>query len=249
MLKTIIIDDEPAAREKLVFLLENYCANDIQISAVCKSGEEGLKAISELKPDLIFLDVEMPFITGFDLLRQLTDINFDIVFTTAHDHYAIKAIKFSALDYLLKPIDLEQLKDAVKKAVAKKTEDKTDTRYRHFIGNTEGKEKLTSISVPTANGYLMIKINEIVWCGAVNYFCVINLVNKQEIVTTRTLKELDELLFDSGFLRIHRSHTINLSHIVRYIKGSGGQVEMTTGAHLDVARRSKDELINRMQAI
>jgi two-component system, LytTR family, response regulator len=246
MLSTIIIDDEPAAREKLQLLIEKYCADKITLKAVCKSPEEGIAAIAKHNPDLIFLDVEMPSMTGFDMLRKIARVNFEVIFTTAHDHYAIKAIKFSALDYLLKPIDLEQLLDAINKAVEKKGMMHAGKRVENFIGNMEAKEKLSSLSVPTANGFMMMKVEDIVWCGAVNYYTVIHLKDKSELIATRTLKEFEELLTESGFIRIHHSHMINVAHLKRYIKGSGGQVEMSDGKTLDVSRRKKDELLERI---
>lgn len=245
MLRTLIIDDEPAAREKLQMLVEKYCNDKIEIIAVCKSPEEGIEVINEHNPDLIFLDVEMPSMTGFDMLRKLGKINFEIIFTTAHDHYAIKAIKFSALDYLLKPIDLEQLQEAVMRAIEKKGINHADKRYENFIGNLETKEKLSTLSVPTGDGYLMLKISDIVWCAAANYYTVFHLQNKTEIVATKTLKDFEELLSDSGFIRIHHSHMINIAHMKRYIKGEGGQVEMSNGKTLDVSRRKKEELLLR----
>ena len=248
MLSTIIIDDEPAAREKLQLLLEKYCSDKITLAEICKSPEEGMDAIAKHRPDLIFLDVEMPTMTGFDMLRKIGKVNFEVIFTTAHDHYAIKAIKFSALDYLLKPIDLEQLQDAIIKAVEKKGMMHAARRVENFIGNMEAKEKLSSLSVPTSNGFMMMKVEDIVWCSAVNYYTVVHLKDKSEVIATRTLKEFEELLSDSGFIRIHHSHMINIAHLKRYIKGTGGQVEMSDGKTLDVSRRKKDELLLKINA-
>lgn len=243
MLKSIIIEDVEAAREKLQMLIKNYCSNSIELVALCKNAEEGIEQIQKHKPELIFLDIEMPGLTGFEMLRQIGKINFDVIFTTAHDHYAIKAIKFSALDYLLKPIDLEQLKEAITKALEKRNMKYSESRYENFVGNLESKNKLSSLSIPTGDGFMMIKTEDIVWCEAINYYCVFHLKNKSEIIATRTLKEIEELLTGSGFVRIHNSHMININNMVRYIKGVGGQVEMCDGRTLDVSRRKKDELM------
>ena len=244
-LRTLIIDDEPAALEKLQMLVEKYCGDKIEIMAICKSPEEGMEATAKFNPDLVFLDVEMPSMTGFDMLRKLGKINFDVIFTTAHDHYAIKAIKFSALDYLLKPIDLDQLQEAVTRAIEKRGTASADKRYENFIGNLEPKEKLSTLSVPTGDGFLMLKVSDIIWCAAANYYTIFHLQNKAEIIATKTLKDFEELLDDSGFIRIHHSHMINIAHMKRYIKGEGGQVEMSNGETLDVSRRKKEELLLR----
>ena len=233
MLNTIIIDDEPAAREKIQLLLEKYCFDKIKISAVCKSPEEGLKAIAEINPDLIFLDVEMPSMTGFDMLKRIPKINFQIIFTTAHDHYAIRAIKFSALDYLLKPIDLEQLQEAVNKAIEKSSE-KRGVQYEGFVENIKEGNRLENLSIPTSNGLVFVKVNDIIRCESSSNYTIFFLSSKDQIVATKTMKEFEELLEDSGFIRIHHSHLINKLHLKQYIKGAGGQVVMSDGKTLDV---------------
>lgn len=246
MLKTLIIDDEPAAREKLQLLLDKYCAGKIFLSAVCKTPEEGLKAIEEHQPDLIFLDVEMPSMTGFDMLKRIPNINFQVIFTTAHDHYAIRAIKFSALDYLLKPIDLEQLQEAVNKAIEKSSV-KNAGQYEGFMENMKEGSRLENLSIPTSNGLVFVKVNDIIRCESSSNYTVFFLTSKDQVVATKTLKEFEELLEDSGFIRIHHSHLINKLHLKQYIKGAGGQVIMSDGITLDVSRRKKDEVIEKLK--
>lgn len=248
MLKTIIIDDEPAAREKLELLVQKYCSADLVIAQICKSAEEGIAAISNHHPDLVFLDVEMPAMTGFDMLKRLPKIDFEIIFTTAHDHYAIKAIKFSALDYLLKPIDLEQLQDAVSKAVEKRANKTASPQYESFVENlTATGNKLENLSIPTSNGLVFVKVNDIIRCESASNYTVFYITNKDQIVATRTLKEFEELLEESGFIRIHHSHLINKLHLKQYIKGAGGQVIMSDGKTLDVSRRKKEEVMDKLK--
>lgn len=248
MLRAIIIDDEPAAREKLQLLLEKYCAGRIQLEALCKSAEEGMESISKHRPDLVFLDVEMPSMTGFDMLKKINPITFEVIFTTAHNHYAIKAIKFSALDYLLKPIDLEQLQEAVNRAAEKRMQVNTPEQYQHFVENIRNpNQKLDNLSIPTAKGMVFVKTDDIIRCESSSNYTIFYLTNKDQVVATRTLKEFEELLDDSGFVRIHHSHLINKHHLREYIKGAGGQVVMADGKTLDVSRRKKDEVMEKLR--
>jgi two-component system, LytTR family, response regulator len=247
MLKAVIIDDEPNAREKLQLLLERYCT-DVSIMGSAKDVEEGLAAIRLHAPDLVFLDIEMPVWTGFDLLKELEQIDFGIIFTTAHDHYAIKAIKFSALDYLLKPIDLDQLKEAVQKAAERKAEKNSVVQYRILTENLEKQHApMEQLAVPAQTGMIFIRTGDIVYCEADSNYTKIFLQNGQKIVSSRTLKEYEELLADNGFIRIHHSHLINKNHVREYIKGEGGQVIMKDGMALTVSRRKKEEVIAKLK--
>ena len=246
-LKAIIIDDEPNAREKLQLMMERYC-KDVQVAALAKDAEEGLAAIKEYQPDLVFLDIEMPVLTGFDMLRQIPEINFEIIFTTAHDQYAIKAIKFSALDYLLKPIDLDQLQQAVQKAAERRNQKSSALQYQSLKENLQKQHTaMDQLAVPAQTGMIFLKVNEIVYCEADSNYTKIILNNKQKIISTRTLKEYEEMLEDSGFIRIHHSWLINKAHVKQYIKGEGGQVIMNDGTSLDVSRRKKDLVIERLK--
>jgi two-component system, LytTR family, response regulator len=246
MLRAIIIDDEANAREKLAFMLGKYCSASVALIAQAKNAEEGVKAITEHRPDLVFLDVEMPGETGFDLLRRIGRPDFEVVFTTAHDHYAIKAIKFAAIDYLLKPIDMDMLKEAIARVVEKRGTDGADGRVSHLMESTRQEAQLTSLSVPAQNGFERVKLDDIIWCEAERYFTIFHLSGGKEIVATRSLGEFEELLTGSGFVRSHHSYMVNIEHITRYIKGAGGQVVMSDGRTLDVSRRKKDELMERL---
>lgn len=247
MLRTLIIDDENDAREKIAFLLKRYCTDTIEVLAECADGEEALAAIEKHKPDLLFLDVEMPRMTGFDLLRKVGRPTFEVIFTTAYDHYAIKAIKFSAIDYLLKPIDIDQIKEAITRVQQKRAQGPSGERVEQLMENTRQGGAINSLSIPGRDGFVMVKLEEIIWCEAVNYYTVFHLTNKRELIATRTLKDFEEMLDASGFVRIHHSHLINLAHLARYIKGAGGQVVMSDGRTLDVSRRKKDELMGRIE--
>jgi two-component system LytT family response regulator len=247
MLKAVIIDDEPHAREKMQLLLERYC-KDVEVLAQAKDADEGIIFIQQYQPDLVFLDIEMPRLTGFDMLKQVPNINFEIIFTTAHDHYAIKAIKFSALDYLLKPIDLDQLQEAVKKAAMRRGEKNSAAQYLTLKENLQKQHvPLDQLAVPAISGMIFIKVPDILYCEADSNYTKIFLINKKKIVSSRTLKEYEELLEDNGFIRIHHSHLVNKSHVVQYIKGEGGQVLMADGVSLNVSRRKKEDVVEKLK--
>lgn len=246
MIRALIIDDEKPARDKLLMLVQQHFTGRISVIAQCEDGEQAVAAIAEHRPDLLFLDVEMPKLTGFDVLRKSDLQGVEVIFTTAHDHYAIKAIKFAAIDYLLKPIDIDQLREAVDRVQAKRGLSGGAERMQKMLDDVRSGITPDRMSVPTLNGFQMVKVDEIVWCEAVNYYTVLHLVGDQQVAITRSLKEIEETLEGPDFIRIHRSHTINLRHLARYIKGSGGQVVMTGGKTLDVARLRKDELLARI---
>jgi two-component system LytT family response regulator len=246
MLKAIIVDDELHCSESLNILLERYCP-EVEIAAICSSGAEALKIIPLLNPQLVFLDIEMPHMNGFELIEKLPSIKFDLVFTTSYDQYAIKAIKFSALDYLLKPVDREELKKAVDK-VSQKQQPPLPQQFEillqklHQPVNTNLK-----IAIPTMEGLQMIQIDSIVCCTSDSNYTIFQLKNKQKLTTSRTLKETEELLEGRSFVRVHNSYLVNLNEIQKYVKGEGGYLVMTDGSHIDVSRSRKEMLLLKLQ--
>ena len=233
-LKAIIIDDESDARDALQMSLERYCP-DVEVISSCENPEEGIEQIKKHKPVLVFLDVQMPHVTGFDVLNELVEYDLKIIFVTAHDKYAIKAIRFSALDYLLKPVEAEELQQAVRRAMQK--QDKTENKFKvkSFVDNIHSQnERLGKLSIPTLEGLLFIDVLEII------------LKSKEKIVVSKTLKDVEEMLEGYSFFRIHQSHLINLKFIQRYVKGDGGYVVMKDGTSLDVSRRKKDEFLSAL---
>lgn len=239
----IIIDDESSSRNALKQKLNNHC-KDILIVAECENGEEGISAIEEQQPDIIFLDVEMPRMNGFTMLQQLQYRNFELIFITAYDHYAIKAIKFSALDYLVKPVEVEDLKAAVEKAAQKKNRLPGNERLELLLQNfmNEKKEQLR-IAIPSMDGLQFVNITDIIYLEAQSNYTIIYLKNNAKLTVSKTLKDFEELLSPAVFIRIHHSHIINSQAVERYIKGEGGQVVMKNGITLDVARRKKEEFM------
>ena len=246
ILKAIIIDDEARSRKALQIALNDYCPS-VQIAAIAETPENGIEAITKHKPDIVFLDVQMPGMSGFDLLSHFPEIDFDIVFITAHDHYAIKAIRFSALDYLLKPIQIDELMAAVKKAEDKKNNSHTNWQYKSLYENVRNNSNTSgSIAVPTGDGLLFIKTQNIIRCEAEGNYVIIYQVDKEKLLITKTLGDMETVLDPAVFCRVHNSHLVNLSHIKKYIKGDGGYVIMSDNSPVDVSRRKKEEFLNML---
>lgn len=243
LLTAIIIDDESNSRNALQQKLLSYCP-DISMVAECESGEEGIIAINSHKPDIVFLDVEMPRMNGFVMLQQLPLRNFELIFTTAYDHYAIQAIRFSALDYLVKPIEIEALKEAVEKARLRKQPDIPNQRIETLLHNLLlERSQNNRIAIPSQEGLQFVELADIIYLEAESNYTYIYLQATGRILVSKTLKDFGELLPPSVFFRIHHSFLINKNHVRKYLRGEGGQVLMSNGKMLDVARRKKEEFM------
>lgn len=247
MIKAIIVDDEPNCCEILATLLERYCPQ-VKVADICYSGETALTSIIEINPDIVFLDIEMPQMNGFELLEKLQTVNFKLIFTTSYDQYAIKAIRFSALDYLLKPIDREELQNAVKKALQSLDQpmaQQFEVLMQKINKTGNGGQK---IALPTMEGLQLIAIDNIISCESERNYTIIYLKQKQKMVISRPLKEMEELLEDHSFLRVHHSYLVNLKEISKYIRGEGGYLIMSDGSHVDISRSKKELLVSKLQA-
>lgn len=246
ILKVIIIDDENGARESLHNLIEKYCPQ-LEIVAKATNIEDAYKLINELAPQLIFLDIEMPNGNGFDLLQKFSSINFDVIFTTAYDHYAIKAIKYSAIDYLLKPIDIDDLKSAVEKVIQKQNDKLIkNEQILSLLNNLKPEQADKKIALHEGDGLTFVRLKEIIRCESDGNYTTIILEGNKRIVTSKTLGEYEELFSNENFFRIHRSHLIHLNHIKKYIKGEGGYVIMSDGSQVEVSRRKKQEFLDKI---
>lgn len=249
MIKAIIVEDEVKGRHTLYNLLLKHCPF-VEIATMVESVEEAVLAITNHKPDLIFLDIEMPGGSGFTLLEKIKNPDFEVIFTTAFDDYAIKAIKFSALDYLLKPIDVDDLVSAVNKVKAKKEKVKEpQIDFEMLLSNLKLKSGSAKIAVPTFDGLQMIDAKNIIKCIADESYTHIKLVDGSKIMVSRILKEYEELLSDLNFFRVHNSCLINLSHVSKYVKGEGGYVLMSDGETVEVSRRKKAELLAKLTVV
>ena len=246
MIKAIIIDDERHSCDALKMLLDKSCPQ-IQVTAICHSANEGIKKINELNPDLVFLDIEMPYMNGFQMLEQMPTIDFEIIFTTSYDQYAITAFKFSALDYLLKPVDREELEKAVLK-VSKKINPAISQQLEILLQKiNQPTITVQRIALPTMQGLEFIPIESIISCSSSNNYTEFFLKDKKKLLVSRTLKEAEDMLADHSFLRVHNSHIVNLNAITRYVKGEGGYLVMSDNSTIDVSRSRKELLMQKLQ--
>ncbi|MBO9203033.1 MULTISPECIES: LytR/AlgR family response regulator transcription factor [Niastella] len=246
MITATIVDDEPLCCESLATLLENYCPA-IKVSDICVSAPAALKSISEHPPQILFLDIEMPQMNGFELLERLQEINFQLIFTTSYDQYAIKAIQFSALDYLLKPIEREELKAAVQKAVQRIQRPLPEQIEMLLQKLYHPTMSLNKIAIPTLEGLQMIFIESVIFCKAESNYTILVLKNKQRITASRTLKEVEAMLEDHSFARVHNSWVVNLNEVEKYVKGEGGYLIMSDGSTIDVSRNRKEMMLKKLQ--
>lgn len=244
MLTAILIDDEKGCLDSLEIELETYCP-DVKVLAKCQSAEKALDVLQTLKPDMIFLDISMPQMNGFDLLLKIPKINFEVIFCTAYDAFALTAFDFCAIDYLLKPVAKEKLIRAVDKVRAKQTKQVDLQNLDLLLANMRGGiHHRPNIAVPTIDGLEFIAVNDIVYVEADGNYSRIWLANKEKILVSRTLKELETLLSSHHFVRIHQSYLINFTRIKKYVKGEGGYVVMDNGVSLQVSRANRMKLMD-----
>lgn len=243
-LKAVIIEDEEVSRDILKNYLAKYCP-DVSFQGEASNITDGKKLIDDEQPNIVFLDIEMPYGNGFDLLEQIDNINFDVVFITAYSHYAIKALNLSAAYYILKPIDIDELVSAVDKIKAEQNTKKQHEKTKILSENIKSiSNKSKKIVLPQLDGFKVVKIAAIIRAEASDNYTIIYLENGEKHVLSKTLKHFEELLSDLGFLRSHKSHLINLDHIVQYKKGKVGQVIMSDNSVALVSSSAKKELSN-----
>lgn len=245
MIKAVIIDDEPYCCEIVAAMLESDCS-EINITSICKNAVEGLAAIKQHSPDLVFLDVEMPKMNGFEMLEQLPAVNFHLIFTTSYDQYALKAIRFSAIDYLLKPIDREELKKAVQKVKDRNQVPLPQQLEMLMQKIRQPSSPVNKIALPTMEGLQMIPVENIISCKSADNYTTLQLNGKKKTLVTRSLKEMEEILELHSFIRVHRYYIVNLNEIEKYIKGEGGYLVMSDGTSIDVAKNKKEVLLKKL---
>jgi two-component system LytT family response regulator len=246
MIRAIIVDDEPYCCDTLETMLEKYCP-DVQLVAVCHSGEEAITAINQQKPDLVFLDIEMPRMNGFDMLQKVSSVNFEIIFTTSFDQYALRAIRFSALDYLLKPIDKDDLVNAVQKVIQRSQKPIAQQLQLLMQKLQQPSNPINKIALPTMEGLQMVPVESILYCESDSNYTTFHLKNNQKIIVSRTLKEMEEMLEEYSFARVHSSYLVNLQEVNKYIKGEGGYLVLNDGSTVNVSASRKKLLLAKLQ--
>lgn len=242
LLRAILVEDEPSGMENLRWKLKNNCP-EVEIIAECTSGEDAIRSIRRHLPDVIFLDIMLGDMTGFDVLKSIKHPTFEVIFTTSYDEYAIEAIKNSALDYLLKPVEVDELMEAVAKARSK------------FLHQNQMTQRLVQqpvqpvkIGFPVSTGQLFIDVQDIIYLEASDNVAVVHLsAGRENIKLTKSLSWAEVKLEDYGFCRIHNSYLINFNHMEEYIRNDGGYVVMTDGKAISISRRKKDEFLSGLE--
>ncbi len=247
-IRTIVIDDEPRGLTSLQKLLEINCP-EVNVMQCCSTADEAKKAIAAIGPDLVFLDIAMPGKNGFELLQELPAIDFEIIFVTAHDNFTTQALHLSAVDYLLKPVDEDLLTDAVRRAAKRIGEKAGKQQIETFMHNValQGAPQKLKLCIPSMKGFQVVDIQDIIYCEASSNYTNFHFANRSLICASKPIHEYETILEDAGFVRIHKSYLVNLDHITEYLRGEGGSVLLSGGQEIEVSRRKKELLMQRMK--
>lgn len=245
-IRAVIVDDELNARENLSFLITSYCPN-IQIVGAAESVSEAINLIEETRPNLVFLDIEIGEGSGFDVLDSIKDSRIEVVFITAFNHYAIKAFKFSAIDYLLKPVDIDELKEATQRAEERLKSSQFSNRLGYLLNNISEQQKESKkfkrLGLPVHGGIHFFPLEEVVRLQSQSNYTTFYLTQNRKFLISKTLKEYDEMLSDQRFVRVHQSHLINIDHVVQYQKGDGGYLILSDGSNVPLSKNYKDNFL------
>ena len=245
MIHYVLIDDEPKNTRILNKMLEEFCP-DTSCAGTAASAEEAEELIRRVRPDLVFLDIQLPKEDAFDLLERLLPVKFEIIFVTAFNDFAVKAFRYSALDYLLKPVNIHELNAAVQRAAEKLQQRDLNDRLHHLLANIHSpKPTPHKLALPNPECLTFISIEDIVRCEASGGYTYFYMCNGEKLLSTRTIKEYEELLPSELFLRIHNSHIVNLQHVKKYYKGRGGYIEMDGQITIEVSTRRRNEFLSR----
>ena len=249
-MRAIIVDDEPDGIITLNKMLSLSC-QQVEVVALCADAEEAKLKIRELTPDLIFLDIQMPGKTGFELLAELDTDNMEVIFVTAHNQYMLQALQFSATDYLLKPIDEDRLTEAIRRVEKRQHGKGGSQNVEALLYNLQkaGSPKEMKLCIPTFKGFAILKLEDIILCEAEKNYTIIHLKDKKNIIVSRPLLEYENILEGTTFLRIHRTFLINLQHVTEYHRGEGGVIIMSNGEEVEISRRKKDIFLTRIREI
>lgn len=245
MFKAILVDDEPECLRNLAHDLRLHCT-DVEIVAQCDNGKDAIKAIHLNDPDVVFLDIDMPFINGFDLLEMVHDVDFEVIFTTAYDKYAIQAFRISAVDYLLKPIDIVALKEAVEKLRILTEKRDPSKQIKFLIQQIKDLENnnVRKIALPTFDGMEFIRLEDILYCQSDGAYSYVFFLDGRKLYISKTLRYLEDALCNFHFFRVHNSYIVNLNQVRKYSKSDGGLLVLSNGEKVRVSRSKKDELLD-----
>ncbi|HEU4471491.1 MAG TPA: LytTR family DNA-binding domain-containing protein [Flavisolibacter sp.] len=242
-MKVVLVDDEQKALDALSWQLSSFCP-DVEVTAACNTVRSAVQAIQKDMPQAVFLDIEMPVENGFDLLAHFDPIPFEVIFTTAYDQFALKAIKFSALDYLLKPVDPAELQAAVKKLQARERPESRQDDLHMLLNNYLTRQKKTArFALPTAEGLIFLEAADIVHCESESNYTHIYLADGKKFLIAKTLKDVESLLEGCDFFRVHHSHLINIRLIRKMLKKDGGTLLMQNGSEIAIARNRKEQFM------
>ncbi len=248
-IKVVIIDDEPGNIVTLSELLKEYCP-ELTIAGTASNPLAGFDLILQTQPEIVFLDIEMPFGNAFDFLDKFEQINFEVVFVTAFSNYALKAIKYAALDYILKPVDSGELQLAVEKAMKRLDEKSINTRIASMLNNLNGESKeIQKIGLSSMEGFDIEEVQQIMYLIADGSYTEVYIRNKKKQLVSKNLKEFEDILPASLFCRVHHSHLININFVKKYVKGRGGHVEMEDGIRIEISARKRDAFLEKFKQL
>lgn len=243
MIKAIIVDDEQRSRETLNGLIDRYCP-EVFVIAQATGCKDGIEKTKKFDPDIVFLDIQMPDGSGFNFLEAFDKFNFEVIFTTAHDQYAIMAIKYSALDYLLKPVDPDELKIAINTFLQKKDKGQINKNIKVLLDNIKSPQNdAKKIILSTSEGMHIVNTDDIIRCESDDYYTNFFFLNGTSLLISKTLKQNEAMLSDFNFIRPHKSHLVNIKYIKSYLKVDGGYILMTDGSKIPVSRRKRESIV------
>jgi two-component system, LytTR family, response regulator len=250
MLKAIIVDDEEDGRTVMEVLLRDHF-KDISIEAICENGKDGVKAIIELHPDIVFLDIDMPGMNGFDVLDCVKSLPVKVIFVTAHNEHAIRAFKYSAVDYILKPVSIDDLREAISKAQNIQFHQMgLVSRYEMLLNQLNQKDQVPEvIALPLADGLQVVNVHQIMYCKADRNYTHVHIHPAEKVLVSRPLKEFENMLIPHGFFRIHHSALINMKYVSKYVRSDGGYVLMKDNSSIEIARQRKDAFLKLIQKV
>lgn len=248
MIKTILVDDEASGLYTLRQLLQEYCP-ELKVIAECSTADAAREKIELLEPQLVFLDISLPGKSSFELLEELEDREFEIIFVTAHNSYTLTAFRYSAIDYLVKPIDEDLLVQAVKRAIKRISKNDLQQNVNTLLHNLSisGKGPLLKLCIPSVKGFQVVELKDIMYCEAAGNYTNFYFTHQPMYCSARAIHDYEELLSDAGFVRVHKSYLINMQHIKEYIRGEGGTVIMSNNAEVEVSRRKKEIFFSRLK--